>query len=75
MADPHVRVIGEPIEDSDGMAVYVGVDYGAVTIHAGIFVPGGGIRLDRAQAEEFARAYNAACWEAAHERGLAEKPS
>jgi hypothetical protein len=62
--DPRVRVV-DRIEDTDGMAVFIGVDYGTVTIHAGTFVPGGGIRLESSQADEFARAFNAACWEAA----------
>jgi hypothetical protein len=66
MTDPRVRVAGR-IEDMDGMPVYLGVDYDTVTIHAGVFMPGGGIRLESSQAEDFARACNAACWEAARQ--------
>jgi hypothetical protein len=66
MSDPYVRVVDQ-IEDMDGLAVFIGVDYDTVTIHAGVFVPGGGIRLESSQAEEFARAYNAACREAARQ--------
>lgn len=55
------------VEDLDGMRVWLGVDDGAVTIHAGVFMPGEGIRLDSARSEDFARLFNTACWEAARE--------
>ena len=67
MGNPRVRVV-DVLSDMDGMPVYVGVDYDTVTIHAGVFVPGGGIRLESSQAEDFARAFVAACWEAAAQR-------
>ena len=66
MSDRYVRVV-DRIEDMDGMPVYLGVDYDTVTIHVGVFIPGGGIRLESSQAEDFARAYVAACWEAARQ--------
>jgi hypothetical protein len=72
MTDPHVRVVGHVVGhvvDLDGMRLYAGVDYDTVTIHAGVFVPGAGIRLESVQAEEFARLYVAACWEAARQSG------
>jgi hypothetical protein len=50
----YVRPVGD-MEDHDGMTVIVGVDYGTVTIHRGIFQPGGGIRLTAARLEEFTR--------------------
>ena len=52
MSNPHVRPVGD-LEDHDGMTVIVGVDYETVTIHRGIFQPGGGIRFTAAQLEEF----------------------
>jgi len=68
MADPHVRATGH-VEDLDGTRLYAGVDYDTVTIHAGVYMPGGGIRLGPDQAEDFARLYVAACWEAARQAG------
>lgn len=53
--DPNVREIGR-LEDIDGVPVIIGVDYDAVTIS--------GLRLDSAQAEEFARLFIAATWQA-----------
>ena len=52
MSNPHVRPVGD-LEDHDGMTVIVGVDYETVTIHRGIFQPGGGIRFTAALLEEF----------------------
>ena len=66
MADRYVRVV-DHVVDMDGMTVWIGVDYDTVTIHAGVFIPGGRIKLDSSQAEDFARAYVAACWEAARQ--------
>ena len=48
----------------DEVGVDVGVDYDHVTITVGIY----GVALSRAQAEDFARAFNSACWEAAQYR-------
>ena len=60
MSDPNVRAIGH-VKDINGGAVVVGVDYDAVTISA-VINPA---TLERAQAEEFAQLFVAACWEAA----------
>lgn len=70
MTDPCVRVVDQ-IEDIDGRTVYLGVDYDTVTIHLDRYVPGGGVRLESAAAEDFARAYTAACIEAARQAGTA----
>lgn len=56
MADPCVREIGR-VMDIDGIALPVGVDYDTVSV--------GGLRLDHAAQEEFARLFVAACWRAA----------
>jgi hypothetical protein len=56
MADPFVRELGR-VEDIDGAALAVGVDYDTVSI--------GGHRLASAQLEEFARLFIAAHWQAA----------
>ena len=63
MADPYGREVGR-MTDLDGMTVILGLDYDSVTIHAGTFTPGGGIRLESLQADEFAQLYSRACWEA-----------
>lgn len=52
MSNPKVCPVGD-LADHDGMTVIVGVDYDAVTIHRGIFQPGGGIRFTAAQLDEF----------------------
>lgn len=52
MSNPKVRPVGD-LADHDGMTVIVGVDYDTVTIHRGIFQPGGGIRFSLAQLDEF----------------------
>jgi hypothetical protein len=56
MPDPFVRELGR-VEDIDGAALAVGVDYDTVSI--------GGHRLAGAQLEEFARLFIAAHWQAA----------
>jgi predicted alpha/beta-hydrolase family hydrolase len=56
MPDPFVRELGR-VEDIDGAALAVGVDYDTVSI--------GGHRLASAQLEEFARLFTAAHWQAA----------
>lgn len=55
MSDPNVHTIGA-VHDMDGRRVPVGVDYDVVVVL--------GYRLDREQAEEFARLFFSACWEA-----------
>ena len=69
MADPRVREVGR-MTDLDGMPVVIGVDYDSVTIHAGEFVSGGGIRLESVQADEFASLFVAGCWQAAAQSAL-----
>lgn len=73
MADPYVRTLGS-VEDIDGHALPVGVDYDSVSIgHPG---SSASWRLNREQCEEFARAFVAACWEAAdNARLMAEEAS
>lgn len=68
MTDPCVRVVDQ-IEDMNGRFVYLGVDHDTVTLHLDAYIPGHGIRLESTQAEDFARAYTAACWEAARQAG------
>ena len=63
MPDPHGRPVGY-VEDLDGTRIYVGVEDGTVTIHAGVYVPGSGIRLGSAAAADFARLYVSGCWQA-----------
>ena len=60
MGDPYVRVVGQ-VEDLDGALLVVGVDYHTVTIG---FRGGTDWRLESSQAEEFARLFVSACWEA-----------
>jgi len=52
------------VEDADGFTVFVGVYNGTVTV--GDKFP---YRFTRDQAEEFARLFIAACWEAARQGG------
>jgi hypothetical protein len=59
MSDPYVRVVGQ-VEDMDGIPLTVGVDYHTVTIDPG----GTDWRLESRAAEEFARLFVSACWEA-----------
>ena len=54
--DPRVRAVGQ-VEDIDGQPLTLAVDYETVVVD--------GKRLTRAQAEEFAQLFIAACWEAA----------
>ncbi len=63
MSNPKVRPVGE-LSDHDGLNVIVGVDYDTVTIHTGIFRPGGGIRLTAGQAAAFIRLFTRAYREA-----------
>lgn len=60
MSNPHVRGI-DRITGLDEIPVDVGVDYDTVTIAIGLY----SVRLERAESELFARAFTAACWEAA----------
>jgi hypothetical protein len=59
MPDQYIRAVGH-VDDLDGLAVTVGVDYDSVTIRAGKEL----IRFESLQADEFAALYNRACWEA-----------
>lgn len=63
--DPRVRQVGRVEDSFDGMALVVGVDHDAVTLGLGL------TRwcFSRAQAEEFAQLFIAACWEAADQGG------
>ena len=58
MSNPYVRPVGG-VTDLDGRPVKVGVDYDSVSIDAPRF-----FRLGADQAQEFARLYVTACWEA-----------
>lgn len=60
MSDPNVREIGRVADSIDGMELAVGVDYDTVTIGTGM----GRWRLKHAEAEEFARLFVAAVWQA-----------
>ena len=53
MPDRNVYELGR-VTDIDGIPVAVGVDYDTVTV--------GGVRLDHAAQEEFARLFIAAVW-------------
>jgi hypothetical protein len=67
LSNPYVHPVGEPLTDLDGLQVTIGVDHDAVTIS-------GTCRLDGAQAEQFAGAFVAACWEAGRQaRQMAEE--
>jgi hypothetical protein len=64
MPEPHVRWLGTikvPDEEPSDFPVSVGVDYELVTVG----FAGHAVGLSRARAEEFARLFVAACWEAA----------
>ena len=56
MPDRNVYELGR-VADIDGIALPVGVDYDTVSV--------GGLRLDHAAQEEFARLFIAAIWRAA----------
>ncbi len=57
MSDPYVRALGV-VTDIDGRKLGVGVDYDSVVIGPD------GFRLNLLQAEEFARLFVSACWDA-----------
>jgi len=57
------RTLGQ-VDDADGVAVFVGVYNGTVTI--GDMFP---YRFTQAQAEEFAQLFVRACWEAGRQGG------
>jgi hypothetical protein len=59
MPDPYVRILGE-VTDMDGLRLGVGVDYDTVTI--------GRHQLTQAQAEEFARVFVSAVWQAGQQK-------
>ncbi len=63
MADAYVRPV-EQLEDEDGAGFVVGVYYDTVTLGPPGPMPSWGLRLSLAQAEDFARAFTRACWEA-----------
>jgi hypothetical protein len=63
MQDPHVRPVGSPVTDIDGLVVKVGVDYDSVSIRIG----GVEARLASAAACEFAEHYASALWQAGEE--------
>ena len=58
MPDPNVLTIGA-VHDLDGRRVPVGVDYETVVVL--------GYRLGQEEAEEFARLFVSACWQAARQ--------
>ena len=60
--DPYVREIGR-LTDGQGRIIAVGVDHGTVTL----CTASGGITLASVQAEDFARLYVSACWQAARQ--------
>ena len=59
MSDPNVRILGR-VSDIDDNPIQVGVDYDSVMVGNGLY----GHRLDLAHAEEFARLFVSACWQA-----------
>ena len=63
MTDPHIRIVGT-ITDMDGQQLAVGVNYDTVVIGPEAF-PGFTWQLTSIMAEDFARLFTAACWEAA----------
>jgi hypothetical protein len=71
MADPYVREVGHLLDD-DEIPIWLGVDYGRVTIGTGGWASGAGLKLTRDQAEEFARLLVAACWEAGRDEAEIE---
>jgi hypothetical protein len=64
MAEPSVREIGS-FYDGAGLALRVGVDHHTVTIE----MPGRTYRLTATDAEDFARMFISACWQAAEQAG------
>lgn len=67
MTDPMLRILGK-VEDVDGIPAALGAEYGRVRIEAGASV----LLLDAAKAQEFARLFTAACWEAADQNAVLE---
>jgi hypothetical protein len=65
---PGVRVIGH-VEDLDGYRGTIGVVGNMVTVAASPSPVAPVLRLSRDQAEEFARLFVRACWEAAAQGG------
>jgi hypothetical protein len=63
MSDPYVREIGR-LDDDEGTAIWLGVDYGRVAIGIGPWASGAGQKLSHEQAEKFAHLFIAACWAA-----------
>ena len=66
MSDPHVREIDQ-VDDAGGFPLPVGIHRGSVII--GDPREGTSWALDAEQAEEFARLFVRACWEAAAQDG------
>ena len=58
MGDPYVRVLGS-VTDMDGSIVHVGVNYDTVSVSNAVDSV-----FTREAAEEFARLFVAACWQA-----------
>lgn len=69
MSDPYVRQLGE-IEGYDGEKIAVGIDYDTVALYMGGWLSADGIRLTGPKAEEFARLFIAAVWDAGHNAAL-----
>ncbi len=65
MPDPNVRDVGE-VEDIDGFVLVVGVDFDTVTLSSR-GERGAEWRLPQAAAEEFARLFVSASWQAARQ--------
>jgi hypothetical protein len=64
MAEPYVRHVGR-IKDIHKTTVDIGIDHDAVTVAVGITQA----TLPGPQAEEFARLFVSACWQAAEQAG------
>lgn len=69
--DPYVRVTGELADSYSDEPVIIGVDHDAVTIQLGEWPA---IMLTSAQAEEFARLFVSACWQAAAQGNACRSP-
>jgi hypothetical protein len=70
VSDPYVRLLGQ-VEDADGYLLAIGVDGGTVTVGHPAGSEGSAWRLTCAQAEEFARLFVAASWQADVNRRMA----
>jgi hypothetical protein len=66
MSSPYIREVGQ-VEDAGGFPLMIGVHRGSVII--GDPDESGSWALDAGQAEEFARLFVRACWEAAGQDG------